>query len=155
MNNEYIQYPDDAMVWVYQADRFFREEEKEFINQKISDFLSQWDSHGSLVKGTFTLKHDAFLVIFADGEGHALCGRAQTASVNMVKELEKDVGVKLMDRMCQSYRDGVAVWYCTTSDSGVDVLFIPTSTQHAAWRRLISLVLTNTPLQRGVFVIEC
>jgi hypothetical protein len=116
MNNEYIQYPDDAMVWVYQADRFFREEEKEFINQKISDFLSQWDSHGSLVKGTFTLKHDAFLVIFADGEGHALCGRAQTASVNMVKELEKDLGVKLMDRMCQSYRDGEKVELIKISD---------------------------------------
>ena len=68
MNNDYINYPDDAMTWVYQSERFFSPEEKEIITQRITDFISQWDSHGSLVKGTFTIKHDAFIVIFADGE---------------------------------------------------------------------------------------
>lgn len=106
MNNEYMQYPDDAMVWVYQADRFFNEEEKQILNDKITEFISQWDSHGSLVKGTYTIKHDSFIVIFADGQGMPLCGRAQTASVNLIKELEKDLNIHLMDRMRQSYKEG-------------------------------------------------
>lgn len=105
MNNEYTNYPNDAMAWVYQADRFFTEEEKQVIKTRISEFINQWDSHGSLVKGTFTLKHDAFIVIFADGEGHPLCGRAQTASITLIKELEKELNIKLMDRMIQSYKD--------------------------------------------------
>ncbi|QCX54069.1 ABC transporter ATPase [Elizabethkingia sp. JS20170427COW] len=106
MNNEYINYPDDAMTWVYQSERFFSPEEKEIISQRITDFISQWDSHGSLVKGTFTIKHDAFIVIFADGEGSPLCGRAQSASVTLIKELEKELNLQLMDRMRQSYKDG-------------------------------------------------
>ncbi|WP_187478317.1 ABC transporter ATPase [Amniculibacterium sp. G2-70] len=105
MNNEYINYPDNAMVWVYNADRFLTADDKQHITTKVQDFIDNWDSHGSLVKGTFTILHDAFLVIFADDQGDPLCGRAQSASVNLVKELEKDLNIKFLDRMRQSFQE--------------------------------------------------
>ncbi len=106
MHNDYINYPDNSMVWVYNADRFFTENDKEQITSIVTDFISTWDSHGNLVKGTFTILHDAFLVIFADDQGMPLCGRAQSASVAMVKEIEQTINIKLLDRMRQSYQEG-------------------------------------------------
>lgn len=105
MNNDYIQYPGTSMVWVYQSERTFTENEKQHIQNRISEFVNNWDSHGSLVKGTFNIFHDAFIVIFADDQGYPLCGRAQTASVTLIKELEQELGIKLLDRMNQSFMD--------------------------------------------------
>lgn len=116
MNKEYKQYPDESMVWVYQSNRFLKEEEKQHIENKVKSFIAQWESHGSLVKGTYTLLHDAFVVIFADGEGQMLCGRAQSASVALMKELENELQIPFVDRMNLSYKVGEQIHFINFND---------------------------------------
>lgn len=106
MNNDYIQYPDNAKVWIYQSDRHFNEDEKKHIQIRIDDFIDTWESHGNMVKGTFTILYDAFVVLFVDEQGDTMCGRAQDASVKLMKELEQELELSLLDRMNQSYKEG-------------------------------------------------
>lgn len=105
MNNDYIQYPDNAKVWVYQSNRHFNEDEKQHIQIRLDDFIDGWESHGNMVKATFTILFDAFIVLFADEQGDRLCGRAQDASVQLMKELEQELELSLLDRMNQSYKE--------------------------------------------------
>jgi len=58
-----------------------------------------------MVKGTFTILYDAFVVLFVDEQGDTMCGRAQDASVKLMKELEQELELSLLDRMNQSYKE--------------------------------------------------
>lgn len=106
MNNDYINYPENTKVWIYQSERHFNEDEKKHVQIRLDDFMADWQSHGNLVKGTFTLVYDAFIVLFVDDEGDPLCGRAQDASVKLIKELEQELELSILDRMNQSYKKG-------------------------------------------------
>jgi hypothetical protein len=104
--NNYIQYPDNAKVWIYQSDTHFNEDEKKHIQISIDDFIATWESHGKMVKGTFTILYDAFIVLFVDEQGDRMCGTAQDNSVKLMKRLEQELEVTLLDRMNQSYKEG-------------------------------------------------
>ncbi|MBW6482630.1 MAG: ABC transporter ATPase [Vicingaceae bacterium] len=106
MNNNYIQYPDNAKVWIYQSDIHFDEDAKKHIQISIDDFIATWESHGKMVKGTFTILYDAFIVLFVDEQGDRMCGTAQDNSVKLMKRLEQELEVTLLDRMNQSYKEG-------------------------------------------------
>ena len=103
---EYQSYPDNAKVWVYQSDRHLDKDEENYLRVKLDDFVSEWESHGNLLKGTFDIFHNLFVVFFVDEQGDTMCGRAQDASVNMMKQLEQELELTFLDRMVQSYQKG-------------------------------------------------
>ena len=90
---------NQAKAWVYTSNQEFTGEQLNLIQQYAEVFLSQWDSHGKLVKGAFQVIKNRFIAVFADTEGDTMCGRAQDSSVKFIKELEDILSVKLMDRM--------------------------------------------------------
>lgn len=104
MQNNYINFPDNAKVWIYQSNKYFDEDEKKHIQIRIDEFLDTWESHGKMVKGTFTILYDAFIILFVDEQGDTMCGRAQDASVKLMKELEQELELSLLDRMNQAYK---------------------------------------------------
>ena len=89
----------DAKAWVYTCNQEFTNEQLADIEKYGGVFLSQWDSHGKMVKGNIQILKNRFIAIFADTEGDTMCGSAQDASVRFVKELEEILNVILMDRM--------------------------------------------------------
>ena len=58
---EYLNYPDNAKVWIYQSSKHFDKDEIDYLNVKLDDFTSEWESHGSLLKATFEI---VFVIIF-------------------------------------------------------------------------------------------
>lgn len=101
---DYKQYPDTAKVWVYQANRILDEDEVNYIKVVLDDFTSSWESHGKLLKGSFDVFYNLFIVLFVDEDGDTMCGRAQDASLKIMKELEEQLEVSLLDRMVQAYK---------------------------------------------------
>lgn len=102
--SDYLTYPDSSKVWVYQSDQPFSEDELNYLTVRLDDFVSSWESHGSLLKATFQVFHQLFVVFFVDEEGDAMCGRAQDASVRFMKELEEQLEVSFLDRTVQAYK---------------------------------------------------
>ena len=90
---------NQAKAWVYTSNQDFNEEQLDLIQNYSEVFLSQWDSHGKLVRGAFQVIKNRFIAVFADTDGDTMCGRAQDSSVKFIKELEEILKVKLMDRM--------------------------------------------------------
>jgi len=102
--SEYKEFPDNSKVWVYQSNQFFEADEVDYISVKIDDFIDSWESHGNLVKATFEIVYDLFVVIFVDEQGDRMCGTAQDNSIKLIKELEQELEISLMDRMVQAYQ---------------------------------------------------
>ncbi|MCO6500904.1 MAG: ABC transporter ATPase [Vicingus serpentipes] len=103
---EYLVYPDNAKAWVYQSNRILDEDEVNYLKIQLDDFVSSWESHGSLLKATFEIFNNLFVVFFVDEQGDAMCGRAKDASVKLMKQLAEELEVDFLDRMIQSYKKG-------------------------------------------------
>lgn len=100
----YHNYPPNSKVWVYQAKSKLTNEEVDFIRVRLDEFISEWESHGNLLKADFDIFYNLFVVIFVDEQGDNMCGRAQDASVKLMKELEAELETTFLNRMNVAYR---------------------------------------------------
>lgn len=103
LGNDLSSLADNAKAWVYTSDSELTEDDLNTITELGDVFLSQWDSHGKLVKGSIQIIENRFIAIFADAQDDNMCGRAQDASVRLIKELEQVIGKQLMNRMLVAY----------------------------------------------------
>ena len=73
---EYLEYPDNAKVWIYQSSKYLDEDDISYLNVELDDFVSDWESHGSMLKATYEIVYGIFVVIVVDEEGDRMCGTA-------------------------------------------------------------------------------
>lgn len=88
--------PDDARLWIYQAERKLNAEEVEMVSVNTNNFLSQWTAHGQDLKSSFTVEYDQFLVISVDESFSQASGCSIDASVHLIKALEEALNISFM-----------------------------------------------------------
>lgn len=115
IGNDLNELANNSKAWVYTSSQEFSKIQLEEIAKYSEVFLSQWESHGNLVKGTIQVLKNRFIAIFADTNDD-MCGRAQDASVKFVKELEEILSVSLMDRMLIAFKQDNEIKSLTFSD---------------------------------------
>lgn len=103
MRTSYTSFPSNSKVWVFQSSRPLTESDFETIKKYTDTFLENWDSHGKIVKSDYTILHNLFLVFFVDEDGDRLCGSAPGKLIRVIKELEQDLQIELMNRMNLAY----------------------------------------------------
>lgn len=96
--------PGSSRVWVYQSDLSFTPEQVEIITQKLTVFLTTWDYHGTRLNAAAEVFYNQFIVIFVDEQVQKAGGCSIDKSVALIKEIEQDFGVELMNRMNLAYR---------------------------------------------------
>ncbi|MCW3122559.1 MAG: hypothetical protein JWQ38_2051 [Flavipsychrobacter sp.] len=92
-------FPDNARVWVYQSSRAFIEKEATEINEQLYQFYSQWQSHGTPVRGWAKLLFRQFVVVIADETEDMVSGCSTDSSVRVIKSIERQYDVNFFDRM--------------------------------------------------------
>lgn len=103
MNEEYKNFPENSKVWVYQSSRSLDEDDINFLKVRIDDFVSNWESHGSLLKADFDVLNNLFVVFFVDEQSDRMCGSAQDRKVRLMKDLEQELEVEFLNRMNLAY----------------------------------------------------
>ena len=93
-----LAYPDEARVWVYQADRPFEEADIMAINADVDAFCEQWTSHNSDIRALGGVMHDLFVVLVADETHTSASGCSIDKSVNFIKSLEQKYHRSLLER---------------------------------------------------------
>jgi hypothetical protein len=88
----------DSRVWVYQSNRLFSIDEALEIEEMLKEFIQQWESHGTPVKGAAYLFFGQFIILMADEEATGVSGCSTDSSVRMIKEVERKFGVNMFDR---------------------------------------------------------
>jgi hypothetical protein len=120
----------NSKVWVYQSSRLFTINEALQLENKLSDFTVNWESHGAAVKGYTNLFFGRFIVFMADDTDSRICGRAIDAVARYVKEIENEFAVNLMDRHTLAFfiKDKVEMLPMSQLNYAVENNFINAST---------------------------
>ena len=98
--------PDSSRVWVYQADRAFTAIEGKEIEEKLTPFVHHWKRHGEDLKASFLLKYNQFIVLAVDEKYNDVSGCSIDASVHIIKQLQEDLKVDLLNKMNITFKDG-------------------------------------------------
>jgi hypothetical protein len=91
-------FHSDSRVWVYQCNRRFFLNEALEIEEMLKEFVMQWKSHGTPVKGEAHLFFGQFIVLLADETATGVSGCSTDSSVRMIKDIEQRFKVNMFDR---------------------------------------------------------
>jgi hypothetical protein len=96
-------FPPDARVWIYQANRLFTLHEALQVEDILKTFVASWNSHGTPVRGYANLFFGQFIVLVADETNHGVSGCSTDSSVRMIKEIEQLFRVQMFDRLLLAF----------------------------------------------------
>jgi len=92
-------FAGDSRVWIYQASRLFMLSEALHIEEMLENFVKDWKSHGTPVKGYANLFYGQFIVLIADESATGVSGCSTDSSVRLIKDIEQRFGVAMFDRL--------------------------------------------------------
>lgn len=116
MITEFNKLPENARIWIYQANRKLSDDEIHFISEKTQLFLEQWTAHGSDLEAGFEIKYHRFIIIGLNQEKATATGCSIDASVHFIQSLEKALGVELLDKMNVTFYNGDFIAHKSLSD---------------------------------------
>jgi hypothetical protein len=96
-------FDDSSRVWVYQSNRLFTLNEAFQIEDILKTFVSNWNSHGTPVKGYANLFFGQFIVLIADETAHGVSGCSTDSSVRIIKDIEQMFKVNMFDRLLLAF----------------------------------------------------
>lgn len=96
-------FHDSSRVWIYQASRLFTIPEALHIEDMLKSFVTNWNSHGTPVKGYANLLFGQFIVIIADETVTGVSGCSTDSSVRVIKQIEEQFGVNMFDRQMLAF----------------------------------------------------
>ena len=103
MKVDFNQLPDEAKVWMYQSNTAFTSEQISVIEELSDVFLDQWESHGIPVQGSIDILNNNCIRIAGYTNEDSMCGRARDGQARLIKELEGELNVDLMNRMILAF----------------------------------------------------
>jgi hypothetical protein len=109
MLTDFNSLPDESRVWIYQANRPFKEEELDVLKPKLDEFLKQWTAHGQDLNAAYDLPYNRFIVLGLDQSVAGASGCSIDSSVHFIQEVEKEFQIDLMDKMNVTYKNGAFV----------------------------------------------
>lgn len=107
--------PLNSKVWIYASKRPITTNEQEKLTLVFQDFISDWESHGKKLNGKIEIVDDFFVVVAAEDDGN-MCGRAQDAQVRLMKAIDEEFNLGLMDRMKLNYQKNAGEIECLSME---------------------------------------
>lgn len=98
--------PENARVWIYQANRKLSDEEVLIAETRTSEFLKIWTAHGTDLEAGFEIKYGRFIVIGLNQSNASASGCSIDASVRFIQSLEKEFDLDLLDKMNVTFYNG-------------------------------------------------
>lgn len=92
-----------SKVWIYQSSRVFLLKEVFEIETILNDFVKNWTSHGSKVKGFANLFFGRFIIFMADESETTVGGCSTDSSVRLIKELELKFNTEFFNRQLLTF----------------------------------------------------
>ncbi len=130
--SEYLpeDFAPNSRVWIYQSDRIFFMQEALEMETMLQQFVTDWKSHGTPVKGYANIFFGRFIILMADENATGVSGCSTDSSVRLIKEIEKKYSVSLFDRQMLTFyiKDKVEVLPLSQLNYGLENKFITPET---------------------------
>jgi hypothetical protein len=91
-------FAPSSRVWIYQSNRVFHMSEALEMEKMMEDFIENWNSHGTPVKGYANLLFGQFVVLMADETASGVSGCSTDSSVRLIKQMEERFKVEMFNR---------------------------------------------------------
>ena len=123
-------FTDDSRVWIYQCNRLFTISEVLHVEDMLNEFVKEWHSHGTPVKGFATVFFGQFIILIADETASGVSGCSTDSSVRLIKEIEKKFSVNLFDRQLLAFiiKDKIQLLPLSQLNYAIENNFIDEST---------------------------
>ena len=95
MLTSFDQLDTSSKVWVYQSTSELTTDQTVTIKELLTDFVTQWNSHGADVTGAFDLLYDRFIILAAD-DRNSVSGCSIDSSVSVIREIETKLNLSLL-----------------------------------------------------------
>lgn len=92
-----------SRLWVFQSNQPFREETKVYIESQLRKFTEEWTSHNHELEASYLIEHDRFIILAVNEAVNEASGCSIDKSVAVIKTLEEQLGITLMDKTLVSY----------------------------------------------------
>ena len=102
---DFDKIPQNARIWVYQANRQLADNEVVMINNFLKPAVNQWAAHGASLLASAKVLHNRFVLIALDEIQNEASGCSIDASTRWFKDLGEQLNVDFFDRS-QAYFDG-------------------------------------------------
>lgn len=89
--------PPDARLWVFAAAEPLTGDRSARFLERVDEFVDGWLAHGHPVVGARDWRYDRFLLVGADERATGVSGCSLDTLFRAFKELEKELGVSLLD----------------------------------------------------------
>lgn len=107
---------ENSRIWIYQANRVLNPDEEQRIQQKLNEFTSQWLAHGHSLAALGEIRHHQFIILSVDEQVTGATGCSIDKSVYLMKEIEQEFNLQLLDRFRIAYREGENVVNCSKQE---------------------------------------
>ncbi len=97
--------PGTSRIWIYQADRFFTEQEACALSDSLVAFCENWTAHQKTLRASAQLLHRCMFILAVDEQQQEASGCSVDKSVNFLHAVEVELGVGLFDRYGVAWRD--------------------------------------------------
>jgi hypothetical protein len=97
--------PNDAVVFIFQADRTLLTEESRAIEEQLHTFIAGWTSHNLPVNGSGKIWYNRFIVIFADESADKLGGCSKDKVNQFIRDTGEKFHINFFDRLQVAYLD--------------------------------------------------
>ena len=108
----YTELPGNSRVWIYQCNRELSPDETKNIKHRTDQFVFDWASHGAKLSAQIEIFYNVFLVVFVDEEIANASGCSIDKSFQLIKDLETEFNISLLDRMIIAYRKDQKIHMC-------------------------------------------
>lgn len=105
----FTQMPPHARLWIFSADRPLDAHDRETILETADAFLDSWAAHGAPLTSARALEYDRFLLVAVDEQAAGVSGCSIDALVHALQDVERKLGLKLLDHAPVSYRENGSI----------------------------------------------
>lgn len=92
MNKLLPSLSDEAVLWVWIADRRLQAAEQEHLLSRLELFLGSWTTHGKSVRGDATILEDQVLLIGGEVDAGEISGCGIDKSVHVIEDTGREIG---------------------------------------------------------------
>jgi hypothetical protein len=103
------QLPSDARLWIFAAERPLTPGERDRVVGEADAFIDQWMAHGVPLTAARDVRYDQFVLVGVDERAAGVSGCSIDALVRRMQQLERALGLELVNNGPVLYREGEAV----------------------------------------------
>ena len=103
------QLPSDARLWIFAAERPLTPAERDRVVGEADAFIDQWMAHGVPLTAARDVRYDQFVLVGVDERAAGVSGCSIDALVRRMQQLERVLGLELVNNGPVLYREGESV----------------------------------------------